>query len=132
MRTTSSEGLFSLRRCFRLAFPIAATDQYEPQKRGGTSMRFLALTAMLLLSACVTADQGYVRASGQTNPGRQQLALAQCQGEAAATPQGFYLYGGGWVGFAGNLMVRAAQVDAVTSACMARYGYVVGQPKAKR
>ena len=92
-------------------------------------MRYLALSGMLLLSACVTADQHYVRAGGRTNPQHVQLALAQCQGEAAATPQGFYVVGGGWVGFAGNLMARAAQVDTVTSACMARSGYVVTQAK---
>ena len=94
-------------------------------------MRYLALIGMLLLGGCVTADQGYVRASGRTNPERLQLALAQCQGEAAATPQGFYLEGGGWVGFTGNLVARAAQVDTVTSACMARHGYVAAQPKAQ-
>lgn len=116
-------------------------------------MRYLALSGMLLsgmllLSACVTAGQGtagqaqanagqgqatagqgYVRVGGRTNPQHVQLALAQCQGEAAATPQGFYLAGGGWVGFAGNLVARAVQVDSVTSACMARSGYVVAQPK---
>jgi len=92
-------------------------------------MRYLALSGMFLLSACVTADQHYVRAGGRTNPQHVQLALAQCQGEAAATPQGFYVVGGGWVGFAGNLMARAAQVDTVTSACMARSGYVVAQAK---
>jgi len=95
-------------------------------------MRYLALSGTLLLSACVTADQGYVRTSGRTSPERLQLALAQCQGEAMATPQGFYVYGAGWAGFAGNLMARAVQVDAVTSACMARHGYVMAQPKAQR
>jgi len=94
-------------------------------------MRFLALSGMLLLGACVTADQGYVRAGGRTNAEQQRLALAQCQGEAAATPQAFYLGGAGWVGFAGNLVARAAQVDSVTSACMARNGYVAAQPKAQ-
>ena len=94
-------------------------------------MRYLALSGMLLLGACVTADQGYVRTSGRTNPERVRLALAQCQGEAAATPQAFYVSGAGWVGFAGNLMARAAQVDTVTSACMARYGYVAAPPKAQ-
>lgn len=90
-------------------------------------MRNLALIGVLLLGACVTDNQGYVRASGRTNPERLRLALAECQGEAAATPQGFWVDGGGWVGFAGNLMVRAAQVDSVTTACMARHGYVVAQ-----
>jgi Tfp pilus assembly protein PilF len=50
-------------------------------------MRYLALVGVLLLSGCVTDGQGYVRASGRTNPERLQLALAECQGEAAATPQ---------------------------------------------
>jgi len=92
-------------------------------------MRYLALSATLLLGACVTADQGYVRATGRTNPQDLQLAVAQCRGEAAATPQGFYVGGLGWVGFAGNLVARAAQEDAVASACMARFGYVVAQVK---
>jgi hypothetical protein len=93
-------------------------------------MRYLALFGVLLLTGCVTADQGgeYVRASGRTNPERLQLALAQCQGEAAATPQGFWVEGFGVAGLAGNLMLRGAQVDTVTSACMARHGYVVAQP----
>ena len=91
-------------------------------------MRYLALIGALLLSACVTTDeQGYVRASGRTNPERLQLALAQCQGEAAATPQGFWVEGFGVAGLAGNLMLRGAQVDTVTSACMARHGYVMAQ-----
>jgi len=95
-------------------------------------MRYLALSGMLLLGGCVTAaEPGYVRASGRTSPQQVRLALAQCQGEAAATPQGFYVVGAGWVGFAGNLMARAAQVDSVTSACMARYGYVGARPKAQ-
>jgi len=94
-------------------------------------MRYLALSGMLLLGACVTADQGYVRTSGRTNPEHMRLALAQCQGEAAATPQGFYVSGLGLVGVAGNVMARAAQVDTVTSGCMARYGYVVAQAKAQ-
>jgi hypothetical protein len=95
-------------------------------------MRYLALIGALLLSACVTTDeQGYVRAGGRTNPERLQLALAQCQGEASATPQGFWLDGFGVAGLAGNLMLRGAQVDTVTSACMARHGYVVAQPKAQ-
>jgi hypothetical protein len=100
-------------------------------------MRYLALIGMLLLGACQTMDQGgggYVRAKGRTNPQHLQLVLAQCQGEAHATPQGFYvdslpIRGGAWVGLAGNVMLRAAQVDAVTSACMARHGYVMAQPK---
>lgn len=92
-------------------------------------MRNLALSSMLLLGACVTSDQGYVAASGRTNAAHRQLAMAECQGEAAATPQAFYVYGGGWVGLAGTLVARAAQVGTVTSACMARYGYVMAQPK---
>lgn len=94
-------------------------------------MRYLALITVLLLGACVTDDQGYVRASGRTNPERMRLALAECQGEAAATPQGFYVEAGGMVGLAGSLMMRAAQDQSVTSACMARHGYVVAQPKAQ-
>jgi hypothetical protein len=90
-------------------------------------MRYLALVGVLLLSACMTTDQGYVRASGRTNPERLQLALAECQGEAAATPQGFYIEGPGMVGLAGSLMMRAAQDQSITSACMARHGYVVAQ-----
>jgi hypothetical protein len=93
-------------------------------------MRYLALLGVLSLTGCVTADEGgggYVRASGRTNPERLQLALAQCQGEAAATPQGFWVEGFGVAGLAGNLMLRGAQVDTVTSACMARHGYVVAQ-----
>jgi hypothetical protein len=97
--------------------------------KGGPAMRYLALIGMLLLSGCVTADQGYVRASGRTNPERLRLALAECQGEAAATPQDSYIDAGGWVGLTGNLMVRAAQVDTITSACMARHCYVVAQPR---
>ena len=94
-------------------------------------MRYLALIGVLLLGGCVTADQGYVRASGRTNPERLRLAMAECQGEAAATPQGFYVEGFGVAGLAGNVMLRGAQVDTVTSACMARHGYVVAQPKAQ-
>ena len=75
-----------------------------------------------------------MRARGRTNPQQLQLVLAQCQGEAAASPQAVYVDSpavrGGWmVGLAANAMARAAQVDAVTSACMARNGYVVAQPK---
>src|SRR5262245_11926952 len=94
-------------------------------------MRYLALVGALLLSACVTADQGYVRASGRTNPERLQLVLAECQGEAAATPQGFWVEGFGVAGLAGNLALRGAQVDTVTTACMGRHGYVVAQSKAQ-
>jgi hypothetical protein len=90
-------------------------------------MRHLALVGVLLLSGCVTDGQGYVRASGRTNPDRLQLALAECQGEAAATPQGIYIEGPGMVGLAGTLMRRVAQEQSITSACMARHGYVVAQ-----
>jgi hypothetical protein len=93
----------------------------------GSSMRYLVLVGVLLLSGCVTDGQGYVRSSGRTNPERLQLALAECQGEAAATPQGFWVEGFGVAGLAGNLMLRGAQMDTVTSACMARHGYVVAQ-----
>ena len=79
-------------------------------------MRYFAFIGVLLLSGCVTDGQGYVRASGRTNPERLQLALAECQGEAAATPQGFYVQAGGMVGLAGSLMMRAAQDQSITSA----------------
>jgi hypothetical protein len=90
-------------------------------------MRYLPLIGALLLGSCVTDNQGYVRVHGRTNPDHLQLTLAQCQGESASVPQGFYLAAGGMVGLAGNLMVRAAQEQTVTSACMARNGYVVAQ-----
>ena len=90
-------------------------------------MRYLALIGTLFLGSCVTADQGYVRASGRTNLDKMRLTLAQCQGEGAATPPGFYVEGVGLVGFAGALAVRAAEVDSVTSACMARHGYIPAQ-----
>ena len=90
-------------------------------------MRYLALVGGLLLGSCVTDNQGYVRVHGRTNPDHLQLTLAQCQGESASVPQSFYLGAGGMVGLAGNLMVRAAQDQTVTSACMARNGYVVAQ-----
>ena len=99
--------------------------------------RYLALISLLLLGACqTTAEQGggYVRARGRTNPQQLQLVLAQCQGEAAASPQAVYVDSpavrGGWmVGLAGNVMARAVQYDAETSACMARHGYVMAQAK---
>jgi hypothetical protein len=94
-------------------------------------MRYLAFVGVLLLGACVTDDQGYVRVGGRNNPERLRLALAECQGEASATPQAFYVEAGGMVGLAGSLMVRAAQEQSVTSACMARHGYVVAQRKAQ-
>jgi hypothetical protein len=87
-------------------------------------MRYLAMISVLLLTGCVT-DDGYVRAGGgRVNPERLRLALAECQGEAAATPQGFWVEGYGVAGLAGNLVLRGAQVDSVASACMARHGYV--------
>src|SRR5258706_15160294 len=79
-------------------------------------MRYLALIGVLLLGSCVTDSQGYVRVRGRTNPDHLQLTLAQCQGESASVPQGFYVAAGGMVGLAGNLMVRAAQEQTVTSA----------------
>src|SRR5215813_757987 len=90
-------------------------------------MRYLALMGAVLLGSCVTDSQGYVRVSGRTNPDQLRLTLAQCQGEGASVPQGFYVSGLGMVGFAGTLMARAAQEQTVTSACMARNGYVVAQ-----
>jgi hypothetical protein len=94
-------------------------------------MRYFACIGLLSLSACVTDDQGYVRVGGRNNAQRLQLALVECQGEASATPQAFYVEAGGLVGLAGSLMMRAAQEQSVTSACMARYGYVVAQRKAQ-
>src|SRR5215467_9577696 len=90
-------------------------------------MRYLAFAGVLLLSGCVTNGQGYVRASGRTNPNHLQLTLAQCQGESASVPQSFYVEGAGWAGLAGNLVARAAQDQTVISACMARNGYVMSQ-----
>jgi len=90
-------------------------------------MRYLALIGALLLGSCVTDNQGYVRVRGRTNPDHLQLTMAQCQGESASVPQTFYVAGGGWVGLAGNLVARAAQDQTVTSACMARNGYVMAQ-----
>jgi hypothetical protein len=102
--------------------------------------RYLALIGVLFVGGCQTMDQsggGYVRARGRTNPQQLQLVLAQCQGEAASTPQAVYIDSppvrGGWaLGLAGNVIARAAQVDAQTSACMARNGYVIPQPKPQR
>jgi hypothetical protein len=90
-------------------------------------MRYLALVGVLLLGSCVTDDQGYMRVHGRTNADHLRLTLAQCQGEAATVPQSFYVVGGGLVGLTGSLMARAAQDQTVTSACMARNGYVVAQ-----
>jgi hypothetical protein len=90
-------------------------------------MRYLALIGALLLGSNMTDNQGYVRVHGRTNPDHLQLTLAQCQGESASVPQSFYVAGAGWVGLAGNLMARATQDQTVTSACMARNGYVVAQ-----
>ncbi len=92
-------------------------------------MRYFACIGALLLAGCVTDDQGYMSARGRTNPQRLRLALAECHGEASATPQAFYIEAGGMVGLAGSLMVRAVQEQSVTSACMARYGYLAAQPK---
>ena len=90
-------------------------------------MRYLALIGAVLLGSCATDDQGYVRVHGRTNPDQLRLTLAQCQGEGAAVPQGFYVSGLGLIGLTGTLMARAAQEQTVTSACMARNGYVVAQ-----
>jgi hypothetical protein len=54
-----------------------------------------------------------------------QSVLTQCKGEAAATPQSLYI-SGGVIGLVGTLAARAAQDDAVVSACMARNGYPKG------
>ncbi len=40
-----------------------------------------------------------------------QSVLTQCQGEAAATPQSLYIYGG-LLGLAGTLVARSAQDNA--------------------
>jgi len=100
-------------------------------------MRYLACIGVLLLTGCVTNDQGYMSARGRTNQQRVRVALAECHGEASATPQAFYVEAGGMggmggmVGLAGTLMARAVQEQSVTSACMARYGYLAAQPKAQ-
>jgi len=69
-----------------------------------------------------------VRPNGKTNMQQMRLALAQCQGEAASTPQGFWLDGGGLMGLAANVALRAGQDQTVTTACMARFGYVENRP----
>ena len=90
-------------------------------------MRYWALIGAVLLGSCATDGQGYTRVHGRTNPDHLRLALAQCQAEGAISPQGFYVPAGGWVGLTGNLVLRAAQEQTVTSGCMARNGYVVAQ-----
>jgi hypothetical protein len=75
----------------------------------------------------MTDGQEYVRTSGRTNPQRLQLALSAK--EKQLLPRGLWAEGFGIEGLAG--MLRGAQVDTVTSACMARYGNVVAQPKAQ-
>jgi hypothetical protein len=101
-------------------------------------MRYLVMTGALLLGSsllcsCVTNDQGYgyMKASGRTNLDRMRLVLAQCQGEASATPQSFWIEGGGLVGLTGSVVARVAQDQSVTSACMARHGYVAAPPPAQ-
>lgn len=94
-------------------------------------MRYITLIGMLMLGGCVTAEQGWVRAHGRTNPERLQFALAQCRAEGATAEPGVYVEGGRWAGLAANLMVQAATSDAVAKACMARFGYVMAQPPAQ-
>ena len=92
-------------------------------------MKRISLFALLLLCSCATAPppppQYIVRPTGKTPEERMQSVLTQCRGEAAATPQSLYLYGG-LLGLAGTLAARAAQDNAIVSACMARNGYPKG------
>jgi hypothetical protein len=91
-------------------------------------MKRISLFALLLLCSCATAPpppQYIVRPTGRTPQQRMQSVLTQCQGEAAATPQSLYLYGG-LIGLAGTLAARSVQDNAVVSACMARNGYPKG------
>src|SRR5215813_3108913 len=96
---------------------------------GVGEMKRISLFALLLLCSCATAPppppQYIVRPTGRTPQARMQSVLTQCQGEAAATPQSLYLYGG-LLGLAGTLAARAAQDNAIVSACMARNGYPKG------
>jgi hypothetical protein len=85
---------------------------------------------LLLLCSCAAApppppQQYIVRPTGRTPQERMQSVLTQCKGEATATPQSLYLYGG-LIGLAGTLAARSAQDDAIVSACMARNGYPKG------
>src|SRR5215468_12663032 len=104
---------------------------------GGIQM-YLAATGLarscsilgLLLCSCATAPsppppQYIVRPTGRTPQERMQSVHTQCQGEAAATPQSVYFYGG-LIGLAGTLAARSAQDNAIVSACMARNGYPKG------
>ena len=91
-------------------------------------MKRISLFALLLLCSCAVAPpppQYIVRPTGRTPQERMQSVLTQCQGEAAATPQSLYIYGG-LIGLAGTLAARSAQDNAVVSACMARNGYPKG------
>src|SRR5215831_1041656 len=92
--------------------------------------RSCSILGLLLLCSCATAPpppppQYVVRPTGRTPQERMQSVLTQCRGEAAATPQSLYIYGG-LVGLAGTLVARSAQDDAIVSACMARNGYPKG------
>lgn len=89
-----------------------------------------SILGLLLLCSCASAPQPpppqyIVRPTGRTAQERMQSVLTQCKGEAAATPQSLYLYGG-LIGLAGTLAARSAQDDAIVSACMARNGYPKG------
>jgi hypothetical protein len=91
--------------------------------------RICSILGLLMLCSCATAPppppQYVVRPTGRTPQERMQSVLTQCKGEAAATPQSLYLYGG-LIGLAGTLAARSAQDDAIVSACMARNGYRKG------
>jgi hypothetical protein len=91
--------------------------------------RICSILGLLMLCSCGTAPppppQYVVRPTGRTPQERMQSVLTQCKGEAAATPQSLYLYGG-LIGLAGTLAARSAQDDAIVSACMARNGYRKG------
>lgn len=91
--------------------------------------RSCSILGLLLLCSCATAPppppQYIVRPTGRTAQERMQSVLTQCKGEAAATPQSLYLYGG-LIGLAATVAARSAQDDAIVSACMARNGYRKG------
>ena len=92
-------------------------------------MKIISLFALLVLCSCAAAPPPPppypVRPTGRTPQERMQSVLTQCQGEAAATPQSLYIYGG-LFGLVGTLAARSAQDNAVVSACMARNGYPKG------
>lgn len=93
-------------------------------------MRKAILMLCFGLCGCVTQQTGsYVRADGRAGDATQaRLVLAQCQGEAATASTDYGLLGsgstGGAVGWATGLAERSSKETAVTSACMARHGYL--------